>query len=102
MDGSVLSRSNMGHIENANEVINNLMFNLDTTGVFPVKAGPALRKVSDLSDLSQGWTVSPSGQSGVRSSAHYGDQAGLFATGKVRKMLMTYSEGTLLKLNPKQ
>jgi len=87
-------------VTGGNEVINNLMFDLDTTGVFPVKAGPALRKVSDLSNLSEGWTVSPSGQSGVRSSAHYADQAELFATGKVRKMTMKATGGTVLRLEP--
>ena len=85
-----------------NEVINNLMFNLDTTGIFSVKAGPALRKVHDLGDLSSGWTVSPSGQSGVLGSRYYQDQGRLFVEGGVRKMKMKAGadNGLILKLNP--
>ncbi|MFM7194380.1 MAG: penicillin acylase family protein [Bacteroidota bacterium] len=88
-------------VTGGNEVINNLMFDLDTTGVFQVKGGPALRKVHDLSDLSTGKTISPSGQSGVLSSRHYSDQAEQFATGKVRDMTMRFTAGTLLRLEPK-
>lgn len=74
------------------EVINNLMFTLDTVGHYPVISGPALRKVTDFGDLQNGFTVSPTGQSGNRMSKHYQDQAEMFATGKVRKMLMNESE----------
>lgn len=74
------------------EVINNLMFTLDTLGSFPSISGPALRKVTDFADLENGFTVSPSGQSGNWLSPHYDDQAALFATGKVRKMMMNESE----------
>lgn len=74
------------------EVINNLMFTLDTLGSFPVISGPALRKVTDFADVENGYTVSPSGQSGNRLSKHYDDQAEMFATGQVRKMMMNESE----------
>jgi penicillin G amidase len=74
-------------VPGGNEVINNLHFDLDTTGYFPVNGGPALRKTTDFSDLSQGETASPSGQSGNVMSAFYSDQAEMFATGKFRKML---------------
>ena len=84
-----------------NEVVNNLMFSLDTTGVFDVKAGPALRKVHDLSDLSVGWTVSPTGQSGVLGSPFYKNQGELFVAGGTRKMTLRKAEGKLLKLNPR-
>ncbi|MBX7125109.1 MAG: penicillin acylase family protein [Cyclobacteriaceae bacterium] len=70
------------------EVINNLSFSLDTTGYFPVTVGPALRKVTDFSNMENGFTVSPSGQSGNVMSPYYQNQAGSFATGKVRPMLM--------------
>ncbi|MBM3176366.1 MAG: penicillin acylase family protein [Bacteroidetes bacterium] len=85
-------------VSGGSEVINNLMFPLDTTGIFAVTAGPALRKVHELSDLSQGWTVSPSGQSGVLASEHYSDQAEMFAQGKVRKMLMKGDRSTMREL----
>ena len=74
-------------VPGGNEVINNLHFDLDTTGYFPVTGGPALRKTTDFSDLSNGETASPSGQSGNVMSAFYSDQAEMFATGKFRKML---------------
>jgi penicillin amidase len=74
-------------VPGGNEVINNLHFDLDTTGYFPVNGGPALRKTTDFSDLSSGETASPSGQSGNVMSSFYDDQAEMFATGKFRKML---------------
>jgi penicillin G amidase len=85
-------------------VINNLHFSLDTTGYFHVDGGPALRKITDFADLENGETVSPSGQSGNVMSAHYNDQAEMFATGKSRKMLMNreaiQSGGRKLVLTP--
>ena len=80
------------------EVVNNLMFSLDTTGVFPVTAGPALRKVHDLADATRSVTVSPSGQSGVLGSPHYDDQAKMFAEGKTRGMGVDGRRKTILKL----
>jgi len=79
-------------VDGGSEVLNNLMFNLDTTGYFPVLAGPALRKVTDFSNLENGETVSPTGQSGNVISPHYKDQAEMFATGKYRKMMMNREE----------
>lgn len=76
------------------EVLNNLMFTLDTTGHYPVISGPALRKVTDFANLENGFTVSPTGQSGNWLSPHYDDQAEMFATGQVRKMLMNKKEIT--------
>jgi penicillin G amidase len=75
-------------VPGGSEVINNLHFSLDTTGYFHVDGGPALRKITDFSDIENGETVSPSGQSGNVMSAHYSDQAEMFATGKFRKMMM--------------
>ena len=43
-----------------NEVINNLHFDLDTTGYFRLTV-PALRKTTDFIDLSNGETTSPTG-----------------------------------------
>ncbi len=81
------------------EVLNNLMFTLDTIGHFPVISGPALRKVTDFADLENGFTVSPTGQSGNWMSKHYDDQAEMFASGQVRKMLMNKSEIQTLSKN---
>jgi penicillin amidase len=89
-------------VPGGNEVINNLMFDLDTTGVFEVKAGPALRKVHDLTDLKSGWTVSPTGQSGVLGSPFYGGEGKLFAEGGVREMNLKGKpdQGRVLRLIP--
>lgn len=75
-------------VPGGNEVLNNLMFELDTTGYFAVDAGPALRKIIDLGAIERGETVSPTGQSGNVMSPHYQDQASMFATGQFRPMLM--------------
>ena len=79
-------------VDGGSEVINNLHFDLDTTGYFPVKGGPALRKITDFGNLDAGETVSPTGQSGNVMSPFYDDQAKMFATGKFRKMLMNRKE----------
>ena len=79
-------------VDGGSEVINNLSFSLDTTGYFPVTSGPALRKVTDFSNIENGETVSPSGQSGNVMSSYYDDQGKMFATGKTRKMLMNKKE----------
>jgi penicillin G amidase len=75
-------------VAGGNEVINNFMFDLDTTGYFEVKGGPALRKITDFSEMLNGETASPTGQSGNVMSDFYSDQAEMFANGKFRKMLM--------------
>jgi penicillin G amidase len=51
-----------------------------------------LRKITNFGDIENGITVSPSGQSGNMMSPHYSDQAGMFATGKFRKMMMNREE----------
>jgi penicillin G amidase len=71
-----------------NEVINNMDFELDTIGYYPVNSGPALRKITDFSDLNGGITVSPTGQSGNVMSQYYDDQAEMFTTGEFRPMYM--------------
>jgi penicillin G amidase len=74
------------------EVLNNLDFRYNTSGYFPVVSGPALRKITDFSNVEQGVTVSPTGQSGNVMSPHYSDQAEMFVNGKFRPMLMNRDE----------
>lgn len=69
------------------EVVNNLHFHLNTAGYYPTDGGPALRKITDLSNVNSGITVSPTGNSGNVMSAHYEDQAEMFVNGKFRSML---------------
>jgi penicillin amidase len=79
-------------VDGGNEVINNLHFDLDTTGYFHVNGGPALRKITDFSAIENGETVSPTGQSGNVMSPYYQDEAEMYASGKFRKMLMNRKE----------
>lgn len=79
-------------VPGGSEVINNLHFELDTTGYFPANGGPALRKITDFADLENGESISPTGQSGNVMSPNYSDQAEMFATGKFRKMMMNKEE----------
>jgi penicillin amidase len=91
-------------VPGGSEVINNLHFDLDTTGYFSVTGGPALRKITDFGHVEEGETVSPTGQSGVLTSAHYDDQAEMYATGKFRTMWMNkeaiQKRSTLLRIQP--
>lgn len=86
------------------EVINNLHFDLDTTGIFLANGGPSLRKITDFGDIENGVTVSPSGQSGNFMSPHYKNQSEMYVNGEVRKMLMNrdaiVKESTQLLLKP--
>lgn len=79
-------------VDGGNEVLNNLHFDLDTTGYFHVNGGPALRKITDFSNIEKGETVSPTGQSGNVMSPYYQDEAEMYATGKFRRMLMNRKE----------
>lgn len=85
-------------VNGGSEVINNLHFDLDSTGYFPVNGGPALRKITDFSDLNGGESVSPTGQSGNVMSKYYKDQAEMFAYGKWRRMIMKMEAGAGSKL----
>ena len=76
------------------EVINNLMFKPNGSGIYPVTAGPAKRRIIDFSDVEHSVNVLPSGQSGNLLSPHYDDQAKLFAEGKFREQKMNKAEIT--------
>ena len=75
-------------IQGGNETINNQMFKLDTTGVFSVIAGPAVRTVIDLSNMNGAESINPTGQSGNFLSPHYSDQAQMFVNTEFRPQLM--------------
>ena len=80
-------------VHGTREVINNLMFNYDSTGYYRVTAGPSTRRVIDFSNLDESRSILPTGQSGNPFSPHYQDQAELYVQGKFRKMLM--DEGSI-------
>ncbi|MBX7109861.1 MAG: penicillin acylase family protein [Chitinophagales bacterium] len=74
------------------EVINNTGFDLKRSGKFESTYGPAMRILIDFNDVDHSLSVIPSGQSGNPVSPHYGDQFGLYNTGKYRPQMMNAKE----------
>jgi penicillin amidase len=74
------------------ETINNLDFPIDSTGIYEVSYGPALRRIVDFANPEHGRSVLPTGQSGNIMSKHYNDQASLFVEGGSRAELMNRAE----------
>ncbi len=75
-------------INGGKEVINNLSFNLDSTGYYKVRSGPSTRRVIDFSNIEASMSISPTGQSGNPLSDHYRDQAQKYVNGEFVPMLM--------------
>ena len=102
--GGVLRRIfNVGPFETigGNEVINNQIFKLDSTGVYKITAGPSTRRVIDFSDVENGLGILPTGQSGNVFSNHYKDQAqkyvdGEFVDMKLNEVQIKRSENVLI------
>ncbi len=86
------------------EVLNNTMFIYSNDAINEVKAGPSTRRFIDFSDVENGLSILPSGNSGNPFSKHYNDQASLYIEGKFRKMMLNKKEiiakSTLLILKP--
>ena len=99
---------NVGPFESngSNEVINNLMFFYNDTGMYDVKAGPSTRRVIDFSDVENSVSILPTGQSGNPMSSHYSDQAAMYNKGQFRKMKLNKKEiiatSTRLVFQPKK
>ncbi|MDA9803613.1 penicillin acylase family protein [Flavobacteriaceae bacterium] len=79
-------------INGASEVINNLAYKRDSTGIYQVKNGPSTRRIIDFNDLENSWSILPTGQSGNPFSEHYRDQASMYNEGTFRKMKMNQKE----------
>jgi penicillin amidase len=79
-------------IEGGLELPNNQKFKLDTTGVYQVDAGAAIRWVVDFDDIENSVGILPTGQSGNLMSDHYDDQAQMFVDGNYRKQMMNKDE----------
>ncbi|WP_299012876.1 penicillin acylase family protein [uncultured Polaribacter sp.] len=79
---------NVGPFETigGNEVINNQIFDLDSTGIYKIKAGPSTRRVVDFSDVENSLSILPTGQSGNVFSKYYKDQAKKYVDGEFVKM----------------
>lgn len=75
-----------------NEVINNHIFDLDSTGIYKVKAGPSTRRIVDFSDVENSVSILPTGQSGNVFSPHYKDQAQKYVNGEFVKMMLNQEE----------
>ncbi|SNZ00117.1 penicillin acylase family protein [Flagellimonas pacifica] len=79
-------------VPGSREVINNMAFPYDSTGLYKVNSGPSTRRIIDFSDVENSISILPTGQSGNPFSKHYEDQAELFVNGKFRKMMMNKEE----------
>ncbi len=92
-------------INGASEVINNLAYKRDSTGMYQVRNGPSTRRIIDFNDLENSWSILPTGQSGNPFSEHYRDQASMYNKGTFRKMKMNQEEiiekSTKIIFNPK-
>ena len=75
-----------------NEVINNQIFNLDSTGIYKITAGPSTRRIVDFSDVENSLGILPTGQSGNFFSPHYDDQAQKYVDGEFVKMKLNQKE----------
>jgi penicillin G amidase len=79
---------NVGPFETSggDQVINNQIYDIDSTGYYKVKAGPSTRRIVDFSDVENSVAILPTGQSGRVFSAHYKDQAVKYLNGEFVKM----------------
>jgi penicillin amidase len=80
------------------ETINNLDFNMDSTGHYSVSSGPALRRIIDFATPESAHSVNPTGQSGYFFSKHYKDQAKMFVEGGYRNERMNRQEIERVKI----
>ena len=85
---------NVGPFETigGNEVINNQIFKLDSTGYYKITAGPSTRRVIDFSDIENSAAIIPTGQSGNVFSPFYKDQTQHFLNGNFVKMKLNQAE----------
>ncbi len=79
-------------VNGGKETINNFDFNLDSSGLYKVLYGPALRRIIDFGNPSAAMSVNPTGQSGFFMNDHYKDQAMMFAEGGKRPELTNRKE----------
>lgn len=86
-------------INGGTQVINNLDYKRDSTGVYNVNLGPSTRRIIDFSDIENSMSINPTGQSGNPLSEHYRDQAEMYNKGEFRKMKMNKEE--IIKVSSK-
>ena len=99
---------NVGPFETigGDQVINNQIYDVDSTGYYKVRGGPSSRRVIDFSDIENSWGIIPTGQSGNVFSDHYKDQTQKYLEGDFEKMKLNQIEIELsekvLVLKPKK
>ena len=74
------------------QVINNQIYDIDSTGYYKVKAGPSTRRIIDFSNVENSSAVIPTGQSGRVFSRHYKDQRKRYLNGTFFKMKINKEE----------
>jgi penicillin G amidase len=75
-----------------NETLNQMGFDMNESGFYPIRYGPAMRITLDFDDVENSRSILPTGQSGNVMSRHYNDQADLYMAGKTRKQMMNKKE----------
>ncbi len=85
---------NVGPFETigGNEVLNNQIINLDSTGIYKVRSGPSTRRIIDFSDVEHSYSILPTGQSGHLMSKHYDDQSLKYLNGEYIEMMLNTEE----------
>ena len=79
-------------VRGTRDVINNMYFPYTEDGENKVSSGPSTRRVIDFSDIENGMSILPTGQSGNPFSTHYKDQAKMYVNGQFRKMMLNKDE----------
>ena len=74
------------------QVINNQIYDIDSTGYYKVLAGPSTRRIVDFSDVENSLAIVPTGQSGRVFSNHYKDQAKKYLNGEFVKMTLNEAD----------
>jgi penicillin amidase len=57
---------------------------------FSVRAGSSMRRVIDFSNLDNGFSILPTGQSGLFKSKHYDDQTEMYNAGEFKPFMFNY------------
>ena len=74
------------------QVINNKIYNIDSTGYYKVYAGPSTRRIIDFSNIENSISIIPTGQSGNIFSPYYRDQKEEYHNGLFVKMKLNQTE----------